>query len=80
MGGAAGLRPAVEPVLPARREKPGEEQMREKYLSGLMQYQGFFRAAGMPPSTAGGTPAATRSGSSWRRRNFIPQQFQIRVG
>jgi hypothetical protein len=30
-----------------------------KYSSGLRQYQGFFRAAGMPPSTAGGTPAAT---------------------
>jgi hypothetical protein len=68
----------------SRGFQPGGKNQARNECEGkfvrLRQYQGFFRAAGMPPSTAGETPAATSGRASWRRRNFIPQRFLVRVG
>jgi len=61
-GVAAGLRPAVEPVRPARRRKRREGTTPREPLPDTANPRGLIRAAGRPPlrirPSPGGVPLA----------------------
>jgi hypothetical protein len=51
-GVAAGILPAVEPWLPARRRKPSATRTPHLFCDAVKSVR-LFRAAGIPPSTSG---------------------------
>src|SRR5580700_10155038 len=60
---AAGVPPAVEPGLPARRKEPDVVRRCWKVCE-LAGKTSAVPGGRMPPSTAGGTPAATTAAAS----------------